>query len=132
MSYSDQRLAVVKAIVGANLSIPIKWPNAEFNTPNNAMWARADLRVTGADIYSLKHTDEVRGLIIVDLFAPKDAGDVELTAKADTLVLALKRKVFVEGGVKVMTFAASANPMPDEPAWYGIKVAVDFMAFHPA
>jgi hypothetical protein len=133
-SYDDMRYALTAALIGAGIAIPIKWPNTpiEGGTPNNAMWARATIMVSGSEIFTLAGSDQVRGIFVIDVFVPKDSGNVAATQKADQIADALKRKRMKRNAVDVHTFAAKVSEMPDEEAWYGMKVSIDFTSFHPA
>ena len=132
MSEISVRKALLQGVLDAGITVPIKWENAAFTTPNASPWAA---------VYILGMTDEpatlgvngenlAEGVLQLSIFTPKGAGDLSAYTVADEF-----RQVFRTGeslsadGQVVRIRSASMRNGPAEPNWYSQIIDVEFYAY---
>ncbi len=109
------------------VSIPTEWPNEKFTRPSPAaLWARLtiiDGLTQQMDIGAPIKTFRTVGLIIVQIFAPLDAGSIGVLTQADTIATLFRNWA----GTDVLCRAATVNTIGnDNSGWYQVNVEIPF------
>lgn len=109
------------------VSVPTEYPNEAFTRPEPATtWARFTI-IEGMsqqmDIGAPVKTFRTIGLLVIQLFAPLDAGSIGVLTEADT-VAALFRNW--SGQTIVCRAATIENIGNDNLGWYQVNVTVPF------
>lgn len=126
------RDTLTQALVAANLSYPIKWPNAPFNTPNNAVHLRMTLISIGDEPRTLgaQGRNQNDGVLQVDVFAPKNSGDIALyNAVDDVLGVYSSGKDLSYNGRVIRINSVTDRQGTDDSSWFHRIIEVNFTTF---
>ena len=134
----DARTALIVGIIDANLSYPIQWPNLppQLNgtpyTPSNEPWVRITIlsMEDGVSTLGAGGRDEIIGAMQVDIFTPKESGDIKSYQILEEIRAQFERgKVLTHNGQHVRITSAGSRQGTDESNWYSQIINVDFSSY---
>lgn len=132
MSDVNIRAGLLQGVIDANVGYPIKWPNKSFETPANSPWVRATILSAGDDPVTLGSGgyNERTGLMQIDIFTPKNSGDLTATAATDTVKAIFKTGAkLTHNGQTVRINSAATRTGTDEQEWFSRIIDVDFTSY---
>ena len=105
------RTGIIQGIIDLALPYPIKWPNAEFDTPDSGTWVRVSVIMGSPSASGLHKTDRVDGFIQFDVFTDLGSGDLKVYEIADTIRQGLPHngQSLDSGGVSVRFESVGIN-----------------------
>jgi Bacteriophage related domain of unknown function len=111
---------------------PIAWPNLAFNPPDDGRWLRATMMPVSVDAFSINETNEHRGMLQVDVFAPLDSGLTTATTIAGLVRQHFRRGDLLRSGDAAVEILR-AYPGPDIRAnnRLMIPVTINWRCFAP-
>jgi len=117
----------IRAKYLTTIGIPTEFPNEKFTRPKPAaIWARLtiiDGLTQQMDIGAPTKTFRTVGLIIVQVFAPLDAGSIGVLTQADTIAALFRNWA----GQDVLCRAATINTIGNDTfGWYQVNVEIPF------
>lgn len=124
--------ALVGGVVAANLGIPTKYDNSPFTTPTNSPWARVQILNIDDEVLTFGTNGRNRreGLMRVTVFTPKGTGSNSSYTETDKVRAVLKSGAeLTHNGQCVRINSAATRPSPDESAWYGRIIDVNFYTY---
>lgn len=132
MAELEARKALLQGVISASVSVPIKWENAEFTTPNNGGWAAVYILNMDDSLNTLgaNGLNRIDGVMQISVFTPKGAGDLSAYQLASEFRSIFKTgaKLTADGQV-VHILSASMRNGPTEPNWYSQIINVEFYAY---
>lgn len=131
------RAALIGAINALSLPYPIKWPNKPTikngapYTPNGEPWLRVTPMYGDKLNVTLSEYDKLNGILQIDIFLPKDSGDLVGTRVVDTITTALpiNGDFLQSGNVKVQFETHKIGRHYEEGAWYVMIMESKFYSF---
>ena len=132
MSRANIRTALIQGVIDTATGYPTKWPNAPFRVPNDAPWLRATIIDMNDSVRTLGSggRNRIDGLLQLDVFVPKNSGDVVLMGIVDQLgAIFQSGKELTHNGQVVRINSASNREGMDEETWYRRIIEVDFYSF---
>jgi len=85
MSFQAERASIEGRLSDNWVTTPIAYDNVSFDAPDNSAWVRLGI-INGASKYrALEGKKRHAGVIIIQLFAPKNQGSNLLRGYADTI-----------------------------------------------
>lgn len=131
---TDNDLGIVESkLIGRLLSnLPagvtasmIKFPNANFNTPNATPWLRCSLSNFGPIDQDASGCYEVNsGIFTIAIFYPKGSGSQAALSLAKTIKSLYTAEIFDD--LVVESVRVNPTPEPDSSPWYGVNVSVNY------
>ena len=133
MSKLDTRTALIQGVITANVSnYPVKWPNAEFDTPNNTIFVAADLLTMDDEPVTngIGGYNRVFGVLQLSVYAPSGSSDVGALSAVDELENTFKTGAkLTHNGVVVRILSASSRQGPQESSWYSQIISVEYETY---
>lgn len=133
MSDTNIKNALVLGVVAANLGVPTHYENIpNWTTPTNEPWARVQILNLDDEVRTLgtNGRNQRNGLLRITVFTPKGSGVNAAYALVDDIKATFKSGAQLTHNGQVVTInSASTRPSPDEAAWYGRIIDVDFYTF---
>ena len=130
MNWDDERVAIESTFTTEWVSrTPIKYENAIFEEPNNRTWVALNILGGGGKPLSISPngTHKTWGVIIVQIFGPKDAGTAPIKVLADAAALIFKDRNLSYGQSGVITTRTPALvTVGFREDWYQLNVEVPF------
>jgi len=120
MSQSAIRQALTGHITSLGLTNKINWPNqANWVTPSNELWLRVAYLLGEKSQLTLRETDQLDGVVAIDIFAPKSSGTIASYTIADQLDALFSRLNPIErNGVTIHVRSVQPiTPQDDDPWW---------------
>lgn len=96
-------------------------PNAPFTTPNGTKWMRVNVVNTSVLNVTQGGYQRTKGILTVDLFYPKNTGDLAANTATDQLIQALSNSE----NEFVKVFEASPSARIDGQ-WYHVQIDFNF------
>jgi len=112
----------------------IHWENTQFKQPSAGKWIRFNIRFGTGQQASLGSTplEFVSGVVIVQIFTPKDGATREAAVLADHVAKGLRYRQMTESGVVVDCRAPNWVPLGERSDQYQTNIQVEFRAQHIA
>ena len=116
----------------------VRYSNQIFRPPEDSSWASIDIRWIPSENVSISSNSCIRrkGLIVLDLFSPIDAGTSGLDAMADEALALFENKQLVVTadviGTSIQCFSADIrhigvpNIQGTDPQWYKFSIRILF------
>lgn len=131
------RGALIGAIAALNLPYAIKWPNKPIlkagvaYTPNNEVWLRVTPIFGESLQIALAKTDKINGILQIDVFMPKDSGDLLAHQISDTIrnALPINGEKLTNSGVSVQFEYHKIGTTYTDGTWYVMPLESKFYAF---
>ncbi len=123
--------ALIESVVGAAITQPIKWPNAPFNTPNGSPWVRVTPMYSVPTQLTYSGTDELIGVLQIDVFDVPDAGDLLGAQISDQIRQAFPQdgNKITSGGVSVQFSSIGIKGSGADGTWYKTMIEARFYSF---
>ena len=131
-STSDVRRALEPQIEATWLALgytpdTIEWPNTYFVKPGNGAWVRVTFPQQSTSAYTWSAgvvQNTTIGILAIQIFAPRNAGDALLIAASDAFRAAFERRSF-GNGIRFRE-ALGPNDTAFEQAWAGRAFSFPF------
>lgn len=112
-----------------NPAIPltrVKFPNAQFTTPNNLSWIRINSPINNGPIeQDASGCYEINsGFLVISTFFPKGSGSQNAMKVAHQIKALYTAKIL--GDVAVISVIVSPTPEPESSPWYGCNTQINF------
>lgn len=115
-------VAVETVIAATWVATPIAWPNVAFVPPVTGPWLRVDFLWGDGFIATKDGGSDVVGILQLGVFGPKDEGDGDLYALAETA-----RAMFNRLRMGDVSFEAASGPSTiSEESWRAVVVSLPF------
>jgi len=122
MSFSNERVAIESQFEEFWIDTPVAWENVTFDTPNNSAWVRLNI-LNGSSAYrAINGLKRHLGLIIVQIFVPKDTGSSAGREYADTVKQIFEGKKFSD----VLCDVASIETIGTDSVWHQVNVTIPY------
>lgn len=122
MSFSNERIAIENHFEEFWIDTPVAWENVTFNTPNNSAWVRLNV-LNGSSAYrAINSLKRHLGLIIVQIFVPKDTGTNQGREYSDTVSAIFEGKKISD----VVCDVASIETIGTDSAWHQVNVTIPY------
>ncbi len=113
--------------VSIDPNLNVNWPNVSFTPPNPpAIWMRVNIfsgEAVQLTIGSVTNAHRFPGVIVIQIFAPLNAGDKDILAMADTVAGIFRNWC----GTTVSCGTATVKAIgPDGQGWYQVNVVIRF------
>lgn len=110
-------------------SAPVKYENVEFKEPTNQTWVALFINPGMGFQASLNPspTHRIPGVIIVQVFTPKDTGTAQARKLADTAADIFRRLVLTDPAAgKLVCRTPTLRPVGVEQGWYQMNVVIPY------
>lgn len=126
------RKALEKQLLTLIDDLPFDFENGNFNPPDQAPWVRAILAVTMDGPAAITSgPKKIEGLLMVDLFYPKNAGPRDGETMCDVIVAGFDPSLtLTEDGKKIFIDRTQSHQALDEPQWWQIPVTIKWYAYY--
>jgi hypothetical protein len=118
--------AFLAALPTGIISANVKYPNANFTTPNNQPWARLEspqsfgpISTDASGCYEIND-----GVFRVSLFWPKGSGSTAAMTAAHEVKELYGQPDYDD--VTITSVVVSPTPEPDDSLWFGVRINVNF------
>lgn len=129
MTTTTLRNAIITKMVSGNWSEPVQYPNQSgWVTPNNEPWLRVAIFFPRDNRVTLSSTDRQPVLVQVDIFAPRESGQLTALGLADKLQALFSKREVTEitgGRFEVTRFRAVPT---DDDTYYRVMCEIDIVA----
>jgi hypothetical protein len=122
MSFANERLAIEDRFIEYWRDTPVAWENVAFDTPNSAAWVRFQVLNGSSGYRAINGLKRHLGLIIVQVFVPKDTGTSKAREYADTVSQIFDSKKFSD----VVCDVASVQTIGTDDIWHQVNVTVPY------
>lgn len=121
---------LIQKIESLGLPYPRKYPNAPFTTPTNTSWVVVSFLLGDGDMLDLAHTDEIIGIVQLDVYSPKASGRSAGYQVADIVEAGFSKKVRLTGaGYAINVTSVAAGNGTDEESWHRNRIEVNLRIF---
>lgn len=114
---------------GWQSSAPVKYENVEFSEPVNQPWAALFINPGEGFQASLNPnpTHRIPGVIVVQIFTPKDKGTAQAKKLADKAAGIFRRQVFTDPTAgKIVCKTPTLRPAGEVQGWYQLNVIIPY------
>ena len=123
---------LVESFASIELPYPTKYPSAAFTEqPENAPWLRVT-PIYGEPIpLAYSTTDRIDGILQIDVFTPKNSGDIIAHQVCDTVrqALPVNGEKRTSGNVSVQFRSVGMSGAPDGDTWDHAIIRATFYTF---
>jgi len=103
----------------------VKWPNVNFNTPQDGRWLRFSITSAGVIDQDASGSYELnRGFCTISVFFPRGGGSAAALTVAKNIKSLYTREIFDD--LVIEQVSVSPSPEPDGSAFYGVNVTIQF------
>jgi len=126
---SERALLEKHFLDGWASTTPVQFENVKFEEPKNRAWVRLTI-VNGAGFplsINVGMSERHNGVVIAQIFTPKDQGTAEAKVLADKVsdIFRTKRISYGDSGI-LQTFVPSPMNVGTREGWYQINVRTPF------
>ena len=127
----DLSNSLIQTVIGAAIAQPIKWPNAPFTTPDGSAWVRVTPMYSPPVELTYSGTDELIGVLQIDVFDVPDAGDLLGMQISDQIRQAFPQdgNKVTSGGVSVQFNSIGVTGSGEDGVWYKTMIEARFYSF---
>jgi len=122
MSWASERASIEGRLSANWATTTIAYDNVDFDPPDNAAWIRLNILNGDSGYRALEGKKRHAGVIILQLFAPKNQGSNTLRGYADTLAGVFEDTSFND----VVCRNASITNVGFNQEWYQLNVSIPY------
>jgi hypothetical protein len=122
MSFENERLSIEDRFEDNWTYTTIAWENVEFDTPNNDYWVRFNILNGDGDYRGINNLKRHTGIIVVQLFAPRNVGTSTIRLYADYASSLFDSRKFSD----VVCGVASIETIGTDEIWHQINVNIPY------
>ena len=122
MSFGNERLAIENRFKSHWSATTVAWENVSFDIPNNTEWVRFTI-LNGSSAYrAINNLKRHTGLIVVQIFAPRDTGTSTIRKYADIVTSIFDGKEFSD----VVCDVANIETVGTDDIWHQVNVTIPY------
>jgi len=122
MSFVNERLALENHFKEYWKDTPIAWENIAFEKPNDSAWVRLNILNGSSNYRAINGLKRHLGLIVVQVFVPRNTGTSKAREYADTVSQIFDSKKFSD----VVCDVASIETIGTGDVWHQINVTIPY------
>ncbi len=122
MSFVNERLLIEDRFEATWTFTPIAWDNVEFDSPNNDNWVRFNILNGVGDYRAINNLKRHTGVIVVQIFAPRNSGTSTIRQYADYAVAIFDNRSFGD----VVCGVANMETVGTDDIWHQINVNIPY------
>lgn len=122
MSFNNERLAIENRFKDRWVDTDIAWENIAFDMPNNDEWVRLNILNGSSGYRAINGLKRHLGIIIVQVFVPKDTGTSKAREYADMVSQIFDSKKFSD----VVCDVASIETVGADDTFHQVNVTVPY------
>lgn len=134
----DIRTGLIVGVIDANLPYPTQYPNLPVqqngapHEPSDEPWVRVTIlsMEDGVSTLGAGGRDEVVGVMQIDIFTPKQSGDIKSYEIMQEIRAIFERgKVLQDNGQYVRIISAGSRQGQDETNWHSQIINIEFNSY---
>jgi hypothetical protein len=122
MSFENERLTIENRFKEYWTDTPVAWENVSFDMPNNSGWTRLTVLNGSSGYRAINNLKRHSGLIVVQIFVPRDTGTSTIRKYADTVTSIFDGRKFSD----VVCDVASIETIGTDDIWHQMNVTIPY------
>ncbi len=122
MSFQNERLVIENRFKEYWTATTVAWENISFDTPNNEGWVRLNILNGSGGFRAINNLKRHTGIIIVQIFVPRDTGTSTIRQYADMVSQIFDGKKFSD----VVCDVSNIESVGTDDVWHQMNVTIPY------